>query len=166
MIVSNDSFEADPANTVRLDHQLRVLESGYSIQPLLRFFFEGEKTLEGLPLPIRNWMALSLLDEQSGIQTIALSFLRNTAFRRWDRNLIVTWIKHPLSTHSILSFQEDQAALKTYQSNILHMTRRQRQVYQLIKDGFTKPELIAQRLGISRRTIDGHVQQVMQIIHP
>ncbi len=159
-----ESLESDAENFLQLNHELQVVNREKQIHPLFRLFFPDEKLIQGLPDSLRSWLHGVLVDERTGIQTIGITIKRSTVFRRWNRNLIVIWIKRPSDRHSFLSLQEDLVAKTAYESEIRQLTRRQRQVYHLMKDGISDVETIAQQMGIAKRTAEGHRMHVQQIL--
>ncbi len=164
MNILHDSLNSENESVLQLNSELRVVAPNPKLKSLFSLFFPQESSANGLPVSIVRWLESTLYDEKTGIQKIGISFQHSTVFRRWDRNLIVIWIKRPQDRYSILSFEEDQTAKHQYDTIVQSLTRRQRQVYHLVKDGTHEVEDIAKKLGISRRTAEGHKQNLQNIL--
>ena len=157
-----DAFDSATEGLITLDTDFSVREISASAKQLMKVFFPDYAGGYTLPGEIRKW--ISLTDSINGIQDLGISIKKTTTFRRWGRILIAILLKKPNEKYGILALQEDPVTLEQYLKTTKNLTRRQRQLFHLIKDGISDPSEIAHRLGIAERTVEGHRINLQRIV--
>ena len=62
------------------------------------------------------------------------------------------------------TWREDQSAYREYEGITRQLTRRQLEMYHLLKDGEKDITTIARKMGISTRTAEGHKMNLRRIV--
>ena len=157
-----EAFDSATEGLIRLHSDFSVREMSLSAKQLMKVFFPDYAGGYTLPLEVRKWIFHT--DSGNGIQDLGISIKKSTTFHRWGRILIAILLRKPNEKFAILSLQEDPVALEQYLRTTKNLTRRQRQLFHLMKDGVSDPSEIAHHLGISVRTVEGHKINLQRII--
>ena len=157
-----DAYDHQHEGLVKLHSDFSVMDISVSAKQLLKVFFPEYSGSYTLPLRVRQWVYNSI--RINGVQDLGINIRKTTTFHRWGRILIAILLKTPYEKYGILSLQEDPVAHEQYLKLTKGLTRRQRQLYQLMKEGVSDPSEIADRLGISVRTVADHRIRLRQIV--
>lgn len=131
---------------------------------LVRSFFGENTSFEDHKLPFRlhQWMIREI--QSGGARLTNRSFKTLTTFSRHGRILVAILLKQSNNPNYLLYLEEDSTALEDYENISRRLTRRQLEMYHLIKDGERNIAVIAQKMGISVRTAEGHKMNLQRII--
>ena len=157
-----EAFDSASEGLIRLHADFSVMDMSPSAKQLLKVFFADYGGGLALPLEVQKWIFHN--NRGNGVQDIGVSIKKSTTFQRWGRILIAILLKKPNEKYSLLALQEDTMALEEYLATTKGLTRRQRQLFHLLKDGVTDLSEIAHHLGISARTAEGHKINLQRIV--
>lgn len=156
-------LSSDGNATLILSPQLEIQQCPPPVEALFETFFpNSQENGTRLPFPMHCWIIDRLQREQSSRTHRPVKVA--TTFSRHGRILIVLLYQLPNDPQPRLFLQEDPAAKATYDSVREQLTRRQLEMYHLIKDGERDIRTIARKMGISVRTAEGHKMNLQRIL--
>ena len=164
--LSNSQFSAtrNPSRTVLLNTHLEVIHFGEKTLELLQYFFSWYNLVNEKKLPerLRRWLykAFQATLSHPGENELFLC----TTFNRHGRILVAIATQSGNSGDISLLLVEDERALAQYKELRQQLTRRQLEMYQHYRDGERDIATIAQKMGISVRTAEGHKMNLRRIV--
>jgi DNA-binding CsgD family transcriptional regulator len=147
-----------------LDPNLKILRTIGAADSLIHYFFARQTDNDPIRLPfsLHCWL-IDVLQEQTST-VFPPNIIAMRAYQRHGRILMILLLREPQSPGFQLQIQEDPFALRLYHEVKRKLTRRQMEMYHHIKDGERNIQKLAEKMGISIRTAEGHKMNLQRIL--
>lgn len=158
-----DVLSSDQESTLILSSSLEIQRLPDSASVLFDLFFpDSQRSGTRLPFPLHCWIIDQVQHQRTSLH--GKPFKSATTFSQHGRILIAILFQHPKVPEFRLYLEEDPTAREAYESICAQLTRRQLEMYHLIKEGERDIRTIAQKMGISVRTAEGHKMNLQRIL--